>query len=144
MKRTHKWRVLKGDAGPVLAAAPTLSEAARRLGVSRSTLHRWIKSGKMPRPVPPPPVVMPAAAGSSFLDWVRATYTLSRTEDELAQLAQAALDVAHDASASPSQRLAAMTTFRGLARDLRLPSSEDSQHGDAQKTYPARVGPRPA
>jgi hypothetical protein len=48
-KGSHKLRAL-GNVEAVIADSPSLSEAARRLGVNRSTVHRWIAAGKVPRP----------------------------------------------------------------------------------------------
>jgi hypothetical protein len=49
MKQTHKLKAL-GDVSAVLATAPSLTAAARSLGVNRSSLHRWITAGKVRQP----------------------------------------------------------------------------------------------
>jgi IS30 family transposase len=41
-KQTHK-RASLGDISGVLAASSTVAEAANRLGVHRSTIHRWLR-----------------------------------------------------------------------------------------------------
>jgi hypothetical protein len=48
-KPTHKLRAL-GNVADVIAASPSVSAAARTLGVNRSTIHRWITAGKVPTP----------------------------------------------------------------------------------------------
>ena len=49
MKATHKLRAL-GNVGGTIAAAPSIAEAAKALGVDRSSVHRWVTAGKVPRP----------------------------------------------------------------------------------------------
>jgi hypothetical protein len=45
-KKSYKLRQL-GDVDAVIAAAPTVVEAARRLGVDTSTIRRWRAAGKI-------------------------------------------------------------------------------------------------
>jgi len=93
--------------------------------VNVSTLSRAIKEERLPAPVRQP---REAAAYTteheSFLGWARATYDLSRAEDELAQLAQSALDLARNTETSAAVRLQAMAQYRAALRDLRLPTEE--------------------
>ena len=49
MKQTHKRKAL-GNIAAVVASSATLTEASAKLGVHRSSLHRWIASGQVPRP----------------------------------------------------------------------------------------------
>jgi hypothetical protein len=76
-------------------------------------------------------------SSATFLEWARATYELSRGEDELAQLGQTALDLVRDPQASPAVRLQAMAQFRACLRDLRLPV--EMQDGKTE-SWPRRVG----
>lgn len=46
MKGTHKLKALSNVAD-VLASAPSISAAAKTLGVNRSTIHRWLQGGKV-------------------------------------------------------------------------------------------------
>jgi hypothetical protein len=48
-KPTHKLRAL-GNVADIISASPSVSAAARTLGVNRSTIHRWIAAGKVPAP----------------------------------------------------------------------------------------------
>lgn len=49
MKRTHKFKAL-GDVAAVIAASTDIRSASLTLGVSWSTVSRWIKSGKVRHP----------------------------------------------------------------------------------------------
>lgn len=42
-KPTYKLRVQRGEAIKALLEEPTVTAAAKRLGVNRSTLHRWMQ-----------------------------------------------------------------------------------------------------
>jgi len=46
-----------------------------------------------------------AAEGSSFAEWTRRVYVLTRAEDELVGMAQAALDLARDPATPAALRL---------------------------------------
>ncbi len=50
LKATHKFKVMPRNVNRIVADAPSIAEACRRLGVNRSTLHRWITAGKVQRP----------------------------------------------------------------------------------------------
>jgi hypothetical protein len=41
MKLTHKRQIVEVEAAKLLAAEPNISKAAHKLGLNRSTLHRW-------------------------------------------------------------------------------------------------------
>lgn len=126
MKRTHKFGLLRGEVADVMASAPSLAAAAAALGVDKSTVFRWRKANKIPAPggrrgaVGPPPLPEGWAAS------VRAAYDLNATETELVSLAEAALVLARDASLKPADRLAAMSRFSQLVRqiDLEVPDGE--------------------
>lgn len=121
MKRSHKLRSL-GDIDAVLASTSSMLEAARALGVNRSTLHRWIVAGKVKRPrwwrtngPQCPPVTDPDA-------WVEAVSTreLSATDRQLVELARLALEMARSRTHGTRVRLAAMGRFQAIVRQLRL------------------------
>lgn len=128
MKRTHKFKELN-DVAAVVAKAPNLASAAKVLGVDRSTLHRWIEAGKLPRPRSKPPVrkgeteiEKDAQAAESPTGWaaeIRANYALSKTDLELLDLAAAALLMAKTEQHA-RDRLAAMARFQQLVRQLNL------------------------
>lgn len=157
MKRTHKLRAL-GDVAAIVAAAPSVSAAAATLGVDRSSVHRWVTSGKVPhpagRPRRAPGAVRASTAGqrgsskgvarrqSSPDGWardVRQAYDLSTTESCLVDLAAAALTLAHDSTVPAAVRLNASARFAALVKQLDL---EDVHSGQAETQPDARAYPR--
>jgi len=129
-KRTHKLRAL-GNVTDVIAKCASVTEAARRLGVSRRAIYDWISAGKVPkpgarltpasRPGAPADVASDPTTQQSFAEWARATFDLSKAEDELVTLAQLALDIAKNPQITDSIRLQAIGQYRACRRDLRLP-----------------------
>lgn len=158
MKQTHKLRTL-GDAAAVVSSAASDTDAARRLGVNRSTIHRWRKAGKIPSApsgkAPRPPAARPEApctapgasvepqpipdSPSTWAAWVRATYAITPTEARLLDLAVAALTIAGDETQTPAVRLAAAARFQSLARHLDL---EEVAGGEIETEPDARPWPR--
>jgi transposase-like protein len=125
LKATYKRRVL-GDIAPIVAAAPSMAEAARLLGVHKSSVSRWVKLGIVPKPTSgrgrapasPPPESPVAWAGS-----VRRDYDLTANEQVLVDLATATLTLAQDMRARPADRLSAMGRFQSITRQLGLEDS---------------------
>jgi transposase-like protein len=147
VKQTHKFQAL-GDVAAIVASSATVTAASRRLGVSPSSVHRWIKAGKVPRragrTITAP--AAPAAARQTPTSWARAIrrrYVLDATEQTLVDLATRALALSRDATAKVEQQLAAMGRYQALVRQLKL---EDPAHGeietpsDAAGHFPRRVG----
>lgn len=144
MKRTHKLRAM-GDAVDVIANAKTAAEACERLGIDKSTLFRWTKAGKVP-------AVGSARAGrtdaattepvpSGDADAWAATVKkqnpdMSPTDLQLLELARLALSMAHKVSPWDAPRLAAMTRFQALVKQLNLTAEATA--------LPAVPQPRPA
>lgn len=150
-KRTHRLKSMNpAEIARVVASTPSKSEAARRLQVDRSTLHRWLAAGKVSTRAN---LQNPPAAGAgrddaapqdaaTWAEWVRQAYELNRTELELLTLAESALALSADATARPADRLAAMSRFQALVRQLSL---EEDTHGTTQtnpnvRPFPSRVG----
>lgn len=111
----------------------SLAEAARTLGVDRSTLHRWIQADPtLKQPLEEREALADElAAGADdltpdeWLAWVMETYEPTKTERVLLGLAVRALKLAHDESARPADRVSAMGRFQRLLADLDL---EDPRH----------------
>jgi hypothetical protein len=158
MKKTWKLRGMGALAADTVRRAPSLRAAAKELGVNVSTLSRAIKAGTLPAPGARPaanssvdtsstklssgvtrenPTFTDAkAAGETFAAWARRTYTLTRAEDELITLAQAALDLANDASQSPTIRLQASARYAAVLRDLKLPTEDANGNTETTRRYP--------
>jgi hypothetical protein len=147
VKRTHKLSAI-ANAADVIAAAPSLSAAAKQLGVDRSTIHRWIESGKVKLPArrkkpgakvsaPPSPTTSPDA----WAAWVRETYELDSTGKVLVDLSVSALLMANDVTASRKDKLSAMGRFQQLVKQLNLEGADLA--GAAAPVTPARAA-RPA
>jgi len=142
LKRSHKFQSLAGAAG-VIAGSASLTAAAQRLGVNRSTLHRWIAAGKVPRPERSRRTRQPAAGPSespeSWRHWARASFDLTPVEETLVDLAEQALSMARDQTARPEIRLAATARFQQLVRQLNFEAPID---GKEETTTPVRSWPR--
>jgi transposase-like protein len=143
MKRTHKFRSL-ANVADVVAKASSLSAAAKKLGVNRSTLHRWMEAGKIAKPAPKrgstaAPETPPAHQSAD--EWAAAlleSHPLNDTQRQLVALAKAALCLARDTSEAPQVQLSAMGRFQQLVRQLNLETGEQPQ----QQPVRATVAPR--
>jgi transposase-like protein len=147
MKRTHKLAAL-GDVGPIVQAASSVSAAAKRLGVSRVTIHDWIRKGIVPRPAgrkprqpadDTRPVVLPATPAAWAAD-VRERYDLTTTEYMLVRLAEEVLGVALDATQKPTERIAAAGRFQTLVKQLNLEVEDGEIETGEVHAFPRRVG----
>lgn len=155
MKRTRKWAFVAQEARRLADMGLAPVDIAARLNVQRSTVQRWMASGKLPD------TRRDARAGrtpsvnvnTKPADWaasVRREYQLDATDDQLVTLAEAALGKALDPMESTSNRMSASRTFQGLVKQLALvaraadkPNAADEK--PEQPTRPARVLPhRPA
>lgn len=135
-KRTHK-RGSMGDVAAVVAASENLADAARRLGVNRSTVLRWVAKGHAPQPGSARPAIGTERALSDPQGWaatVRETFADDPTQLELLTLAEQALKMAKDVTAAPATQLQAMGRFQALVKQL-------YSAGDAAQTptVPARA-----
>ncbi|MEX2122373.1 MAG: hypothetical protein WD795_00640 [Woeseia sp.] len=129
MKRTWKKRNLGPDRiREVVRTSATLSEAARTLGVDRSTLHRWMEAD--PALKEPIRDRQDAAKGATaaaqmlnpdqWAEQIESLYELSNTERVTLDLARRALEIARDEFAKPTERLTAMGRFQQLVKDLNM------------------------
>src|SRR5262245_46084568 len=147
-KRTWRWRGCTDDVKAVMANAKSYADAAAKLGTDKSTIYRWIRSGKLPRPGGGQRRAMAVAeavdgpqSAAAWATWVRATFALSATEGALLALAVAALELAQDASQKPEIRLSAAGRFQQLVKQLNF---EEEQSGEAatylnrSNTWPPR------
>jgi len=131
MKRTRKWGFVRQEAARLadLGLAPSL--IAKRLGVDKSSVTRWIAAGKLKAPTkrtrrfPSPPASGAEVARNpkSPAEWaaaVRAEYQLDATDDQLVTLGESALLLSRDMDAKAHVRLAAAARFQAIAKQLAL------------------------
>lgn len=149
MKPTWKRRGISTERiQEALRASRTLAEAARSLGVDRSTLFRWIEREPSLKSVhrERAAAAEQATQAAEVLKpdaWSRAmaaAYPFTETERVMLDLARRALRLAQDTEARPSDRLAAMGRFQRLVEHLRLDAPRQSE-GAARKTPAAPVRP---
>ena len=153
MVKKHSWKFQQLDVAAVLATSPTVSAAARKLGVNRSSIQRWRRAGKLPAVTPsgrpPRPAATPRTLDQhppSAEGWaasIRAAYDLTATELELLALAERARTLALDATARPDIQLAAAGRFQTLIRQLNLESPDNGQTEAAAPSRPRAAWPRP-
>lgn len=150
MKPSWKLRALGAEAAAIVAAAPSLREAARQLGVNVSTISRHVKAGRLPTPGRRPASVDTKGRQpkrdrrGTFIEWACSRYEFSRAELEIVVNAQAALDLAGAKSQPAAVRLSAMREYRACLRDLKLPPDVEEggdEHGEvaAENVRPFRA-----
>jgi len=135
MGKAFAFRRIGKDVAEVLATSPSQSAAARRLGVDRSTLHRWLAAGKVQRPPGREKRAEEATPAAATTDqtpeqWaasVRTDYEFSSTEEVLVDLGAVTLRLSKDERLSPSERLAAVGRFQTLIKQLHLEAAEDGE-----------------
>jgi len=131
MKRTRKWIFVAQEAQRLLALGLTPRAIAKRLSVSKSTVTRWIAAGKVRKP----PTSRPGPAGDrsgsvahSAEEWaasVRRDYALDATDEQLVELATAALARARHPRTPARMQLTAMGRFQALVKQLALVTRHD-------------------
>ena len=126
MRRTRKWAYVQQEASRLAELGLAPPEIAARLELNPSTVQRWMQQGKLvdTRGKGKAQVVVPPASGEeahgAWAVAVRAAYALDATDEELVNLAQAALTLAQDRHYDAPVRLSAMRTFQGLVKQLAL------------------------
>lgn len=126
-KRTRKWIYVAQEAkrlGKLGMPAPAI---AKRLGLHRSTVTRWMQAGKVRDTRNPhmtgPRVAKPSLPQLAASDWataVQQSYVLDATDAQLVTLAEAALAMARDDRETSTVRLAAAGRFQALVKQLSL------------------------
>jgi transposase-like protein len=139
-KRTHKLKGLKNVA-EVVATSRSLSEAAQKLGVNRSSLHRWMQAGKVAAPAPKMGIAAGVQPGQTAEDWakaVREAGDLDATRSALVDLAVEALTISRDTEHRPETRLSAMGRYQQLVKQLNLDNVEPAA-AKVPTMNPARI-----
>lgn len=128
-------------------------DIAARLGLNKSTVTRWIATGKLSKPQArrrrsAPPRTRSRQSPSAWAAAIRKAYDLDATDDQLVTLAEATLGLAMDKTAAPHVRMNAAGRFQSIARQLavvtrrsgaELAGDSDVQQGEAKTVPVARV-----
>jgi len=127
MNRTRKWIFVAQEAARLAALGLSQAEIASKLGVDRSSIFRWMKSGKLKRNEPPniDPTIPKQREQKerNAADWsksVREAYDLDSTDEQLVAIGESALALALNQSASAATRLQAAGRFQAIVKQLRL------------------------
>lgn len=125
-KKTHKLGEL-GDVDAVLKSSQNLSDAAKKLGVARSSLHRWLNAGKVGKAREKKSDSERVAGVGEVPDWaskwargVLEDYSLSPTEVETLRMADEAREIAYSKEASILERMRGQAEFSKRVKDLGL------------------------
>lgn len=154
MRRTRKWAYVAQEAQRLADLKLSPREIAERLEVRKSTVTRWIASGKLAQKKGTPKTAAKVASGQvdkTAAQWaasVRAAYDLDATDEQLVTLAESTLLVAKDPLTPASLRLQAMGRYQALVKQLSLVArAADAKPTEApkRKTFrpPARTGTDP-
>lgn len=148
-KRSWRRRTLSDDKirSAMADAGGNVSRAAAALEVNRSTLHRWLDADPSLRPTEgrhqrrgaggkrrPGAGAGKERSPDAWARAVRRAYELTATEEQLLDLAVAALRLARDVTLKPGDRMAAAGRYQQLVKQLDLEQEEDD--GQASTTRP--------
>lgn len=153
MNRSRKWIFVAQEAQRLADLRLSSPEIAKRLGVERQTVTRWIASGKLRHPGRThgsKPGVVSASVDQTAGQWasvIRQTYDLDATDEQLVTLAEAALLVARDPNTMAQLRLQAMGRYQAIVKQLALVARAADAKPEApkRKTFepPKRTGTDP-
>lgn len=148
MKRTRKWSYIAQEATRLASLKLSPREIARRLGVDKSSVTRWMASGKLPSTAAPPPVFgttpppelsHTTKTPEAWAEAVYRDYALDATDQVLVGLAMEAMRKAQDPSVGVGLRMLAAGRFQTLVRQLALVTKLAAA---APAAAPAKVEPQ--
>jgi len=153
MTRTRKWIFVAQEAARLAELGLTPRVIAKRLGVAKSTITRWIAAGKVPKPATSRPRrdrkttrSVTRLTPNGWASRVRADYSLDATDEQLVTLGVAALTSAHDRKTPLRVRLTAMGRFQAIVKQLALvtrqPPEEEPIAPAPPPSVPAAEAPR--
>jgi hypothetical protein len=129
MPKPNKKQLLKDEAIRLLASGEEILATANKIGVNKSTLHRWMAEGEFKR--------MLDAAKQKSLDASNAADAdglILKLEEQLKPLAASMLAIAKDKSASESTRISASAEYRNLVKHIRTLSLSQKSAGSPLAT----------
>lgn len=110
-----------------IRGSKSLSEAARKLGVNKSSVSRWARLMgpsnnvvSMPLTVEDEPPAEARTDAEAWAEWIRERYELTASEEQLLGLAVLALRMAHDEEQPATVRVQSMGRFQQLLKQLDL------------------------
>jgi hypothetical protein len=133
MSRTRKWALVAQEAVRLAALDLSPFDIAKRLGVNKSTVTRWMASGKLTRTQGRSRTeaasvgLNPGQTPSEWANAVRAEYQLDATDDQLVGLAELALELSLNKTVAPHVRMTAAGRFQALVRQLALVTRGNEQ-----------------
>jgi len=144
MRRTRKWGFVAQEAARLAALGLSPLDISKRLEVNKSTVTRWMATGKLKRTrgqaaIPP---TVDAPIGRTPSEWsksVRAEYSLDHTDDQLVTLAETALELSLNNTVAPHVRMNAAGRFQALVRQLALVA----RGGESEEHPPSSSAPPP-
>lgn len=145
MKRTRKLAYTIQDARRLAKLGLKPAQIAKRIDVDRSTVSRWISSGKLTiEEAKVRAVAIHASNTQTPADWaksIREEFDLDVTDDQLVTLAEEQLALSRDVDCSVRERLAAGAEYLKTLRQLNLPGKAAAVAASAQ---PATTTAAPA
>ena len=143
MKRTRKWSFVEQEAQRLASMGLSALEIARQIGVTKSTVNRWIASGKLKPGKSRASTVSVQSAGTKapaqWADIVRREYALDATDEQLLTCAQQALELAYNMAETPSTRVAAMGRFQAIVKQLALVTRSVAAVPEPEKPAPRPI-----
>lgn len=157
MKRTRKWVYVAQEATRLASLGLAPKDIAARLGVSKSTVTRWMSGGKIrstkagyvrQRPVGHAQTPIPPKTPREWSIDIRNSFDLDATDDQLVTIAESALAMSLDVTATPQVRLQAAGRFQAVVKQLALVArASDAQEGKpdtpVRRVLPHRSGGDP-
>lgn len=147
MKRTRKLVYVQQDAQRLAKLGLNANQIAKRIGVNKSTVSRWISSGKLTiEEAKVRAVSIHASNTQTPADWaksIREEFDLDVTDDQLVTLAEEQLALSRDVDCSVRERLAAGAEYLKTLRQLNLPGKAAAAAAGAQPTATSATPAKP-
>jgi hypothetical protein len=138
VKRTRKWAFVEQEAKRLAGLGLTPLQIAKRIGVNKSTVTRWVASGKLDMKA----TIRLSGTGQNPAQWastVRKDYALDATDEQLVTIAESALAMTLDPSLAAHVRMNAAGRFQAIVRQLSLVTRAADT---PVETKPAKTAPK--